>query len=75
MAEDERDARDAEVEAWDELDGDVQWEQAFTALQAADEGLEIRPEDWTTFRFSHCLSAFDLLAEDWESRLELAFPV
>lgn len=56
MAEDEREARDAEV-------------------QAADEGLEIRPEDWTTFRFSHCLSAFDLLAEDWESRLDNVFPV
>lgn len=75
MTEDERDARDAEIEAWDELDAGTQWEQALAALQTADEGLEIKPEDWTTFRFTHRLSAFDLLAEDWESRLGLAFPV
>jgi hypothetical protein len=74
MTEDQRDARDAEVEAWDALDAGTQWEQALAVLQAADEGLEIRPEDWTTFRFTHRLSGFDLLAEDWESRLDSAFP-
>ena len=36
--------------------------------------LEIRPEDWPTFRFTHRLSAFDLLAENWESRLDSVFP-
>lgn len=74
MAKNERDARDTEVEAWDKLDAGTQWEQAFAALEAMGEGLELRPENWGSFRFTHCLSAFDLLAEDWESRLDSAFP-
>ncbi len=74
MTEDERAACDAEVEAWYELDAGTQWEQAFAALQAADDSLEIRPANWRSFRFTHRLSAFDLLAEDWETRFDRAFP-
>ena len=51
------------------------WEQAFAALHALGEGLELRPEDWESFRFTHRLSAFYLLAEDWESRLGRTFPL
>lgn len=74
MTEAEEATRLAEEEAWDQLDPDVRWEQALAALRDPDDGLEIRPESWSSFRFSHGLSALDLMSEDWEARLDRAFP-
>jgi hypothetical protein len=34
--------------------------------------LEIKPDDWDDFRFTHTLSALDLRAQDWEERARRA---
>lgn len=74
MTEEQQADMERRMEAFDALDPVEQWNQAFAALTSADNGLEMKPENWKTFRFTHKLSAFDLLAEDWEQRFNLAFP-
>jgi len=36
------------------------------------QGAELKPDDWTSFRFGHKLSALDVIAVDWEARLDKA---
>lgn len=58
--------------AWDALPDQERWDRAFAALTAMSGGRELRPAGWETFAFGHKLSAFDLLASDWEQRLDAA---
>ena len=58
-------------DAWYDGDLDERWSMAMAGLRAsAASGLELRPDDWADFRFSHKLSAVDLAAEDWRERLD-----
>jgi hypothetical protein len=77
MSESEQEAMRERASAFDELDDDDRWRQAFSALTRISDGgcdLEMRPSDWNTFRFTHELSALDLLAPDWTERLDRKFP-
>ena len=42
------------------------------SLRGSAKGLEIKPDDWGSFRYAHQLSVLDLMADDWEERLRLA---
>lgn len=53
---------------------DIQWEQAMDAIRTGGMGLELKPDDWGTFRFGHTLTALDLYADDWRERLKTALP-
>lgn len=62
---------------WYELPGEERWEAAMRGLTTGRKGaaLEIKPENWDSFRFVHKLSAFDLVADDWEDRVRQALGV
>jgi len=59
-------------EAWDALDSAEQWRLGMESLRGSAKGLEIKPDDWGSFRYAHQLSVLDLMADDWEERLRLA---
>lgn len=64
--------QDEHSDAWYELDSAEQWRISMAVLRASGDGLEIRPDDWATFRFTHELSVLDLRAPDWEQRVQRA---
>jgi len=51
-----------------ELEKAERWDRSFGKQQ----GAELKPDDWATFRFGHKLSALDLIAVDWEQRFDKA---
>ena len=57
--------RDAASDAFYDLPYDEQWDRAFAALPGASM-LQLRPDDWSTYRFGHELSILDLLRGDEE---------
>lgn len=58
-----------------ELDESEQWARSMAGLRArGSDDLELKPDGWHEFRFTHGLSALDLVAHDWEARLEAKFP-
>ena len=59
-------------QAFDELPDTERWRLGVQALRASSKGLEIKPDDWGSFRYTHQLSVLDLVADDWEDRLRLA---
>lgn len=64
-------------ERWEDLSGPEQWSLSMRGLREGDwarrfPGLQIKPDDWHTFRFHHCLSAFDLFTADYTDRLDKA---
>lgn len=63
---------DDHSDAWYDLPPDERWDRSMLALRASARGLEITPDDWQTFRFTHELSALDLFAADWQERLDAA---
>jgi len=73
MTEAEQLAMAERREAFADLPAHEQWAQAFRALELV-RGRELRQDNWKTFRYVHKLSALDLMADDWESRLDRAFP-
>lgn len=60
---------------WGKLDDATQWSLAIAGLRADPGGLEMRPDNWATFRFRHCLTVFDLFARDRDARLDAAFGI
>lgn len=70
----EPDASDERREQLWELPSDERWKLAAEAVCSGNGrvGAELRPDDWASFRFTHKLSAFDLIAADWETRLDEA---
>lgn len=54
---------------WYEQPAEVQWDRAMAALRTSGMGLELKPDDWDTFRFTHELTVLDLYADDWRDRL------
>lgn len=77
LTEDEQEKRTDEADAWNEdTECEQQWRECVTALrQSPERGLELKPDNWETFRFMHKLSAFDVAADDWERRLDAAFGI
>lgn len=59
-------------ERWYEQPPEAQWEQGMQAIRSGGNGLEISPDNWDTFRFTHELTVFDLYADDWRDRLKRA---
>lgn len=59
-------------DAWYELDDAERWARSMAGLRESSGGLEIKPDDWRSFRFTHELTVLDLVAADAEGRLEAA---
>jgi len=53
----------------------MSWDVAMDKLRKLDGGFELKPDNWDTFRFGHCLSAVDLVADDYAERFDRAFGV
>jgi|SRR5688500_11855298 len=67
-------------EAWEDLPADEQWRRGMEGLRSGTwsrrfTGLQIKPDDWHTFRFHHTLTAFDLFAPDRDERLDRALGI
>lgn len=71
MTEDEQD--EAQQEAWYDLPDSEKWRISMEGLRKQEQGLQIKPDDWSDFHFGRNLSALDLLASDWEERLGKVF--
>ncbi len=57
-------------DSWSDLPQQDQWGIAMTALRRQGGGLRMDPAKWAGFKFGHELSMLDLLAADWQERLE-----
>lgn len=69
----ERDESDASP--WDDLTDHQKWDVCMAKLRASGPGhtgLELHPANFKHVRFGHGLSLLDLLAEDYEDRIEAA---
>lgn len=58
--------------AWHDLDTAEQWRSSMEGLRTSSDGLELTPDNWNSFRFTHKLTVLDLYAPDWEERLQRA---
>jgi hypothetical protein len=56
-------AKDDEGDGFYELTKYEQWHLAMTNLRAQDRGLELKPDNYEAYRFGHCITAFDVVAE------------
>lgn len=72
LTEAQKEIREARSEEWYDLDDAKQWEIAMPALRESGGGLEIKPDNWDTFRFRHGMTVMDLLSEDFEDRVRAA---
>lgn len=68
LTEEQQQARSDRSDAWYDLDAAEQWRISMDGLRSSG-GLEMKPDDWETFRFTHQLTVLDLFAPDWEERL------
>lgn len=57
---------------WYDQPADVKWDQGMAAIRTSGMGLDVRPDDWGTFRFEHELTVLDLYANNWRERVERA---
>ncbi|WP_433242479.1 hypothetical protein [Actinomadura nitritigenes] len=57
-----------------ELPEEGRWDASMAELRARSETarLELAPGDWARYRFDHCLTVFDLYADDYAARIEEA---
>lgn len=58
---------------WYEVPDEEQWALGMAGLRASRDGLELKPDNWQTFRFRHRLSFLDLLTQDRDERLAAVF--
>lgn len=58
---------------WDDLSHADRWETSMVDICTNGKSLQLKPDDWQTFRFGHKLSVLDLLATDYDSRIKAAF--
>lgn len=64
---------DDHADAWYELPAAEQWRISMAGLREREaQRLELKPDDWQAYRFSHCLSVLDLMADDWEDQVRAA---
>lgn len=68
---------DAPSELWYALPEEERWRLAMDGLRkrSVTQGLEIKPDNWSTFTFGHGLTALDFLAPDYAERLDKALGV
>jgi hypothetical protein len=69
LSEKQQEQRSARSDKWYELDDAEQWRISMAGLCASSDGLEMKPDNWSSFRFEHKLSVLDLLAPDADDRL------
>jgi hypothetical protein len=67
-------------DTWEDLTRTEKWDASMHGLQGGlwsqdFTGLRIWPKDWSTFRFHHNLTAFDLFADDYAARLDREFKI
>ncbi|MFI1889845.1 hypothetical protein [Streptomyces jumonjinensis] len=72
LTEEQRNARSERSEEWYDLDDAEQWRISMAGLRASKKGLQLEPAGWSAFRFGHRLSVLDLVAADFEDRLDTA---
>ncbi|MEI5520686.1 hypothetical protein WB388_08730 [Streptomyces brasiliscabiei] len=72
LTEEQQAQRRERQDAWYELDSAEQWRISMDGLRSSPGGMELRPDDWAGFRFGSGVTALDLLAHDWEDRLDRA---
>lgn len=70
----EGDREDAPNELWYALPDDEKWRLAMDGLRAT-WGLDLKPDNWSTFAFGRGLTALDFLAPDYADRLNAALEV
>lgn len=70
MSGDEQLQYERKREEFDYLPVEEQWSRSMPALR--ERCSQLRPGDWREFRFTPGLSALDLVAPDWEQRLDRA---
>lgn len=68
---------DLDDRAWNRLTVDERWTESVDSLRSGRwsrtwSGLQLKPDDWEFFRIGHCLTVFDLLADDYADRLDKA---
>jgi hypothetical protein len=68
---------DSPADPWVDMTDADQWDLSVKSLRSgtwsrAYTGLQFRPDDWEHFRFGHCLTLFDLYADDYADRLDKA---
>lgn len=72
LTEEQQAERGARGEEWYDLDKAEQWRISLAGLRASEGLADLKPDNWQTMRFRHCLSFLDLLEEDFASRLDNA---
>ncbi|MFF3848024.1 hypothetical protein [Streptomyces sp. NPDC002328] len=72
LNEQQKRERGERQDAWYDLDAGERWRISMGGLRASSDGLELKPDNWHTFRFTHELTILDLVAHDWEERLQRA---
>lgn len=72
LTEEQRAARSERSDEWYALDDAEQWRVSMAGLRASNEGLEMKPDNWASFRFGPALSVLDLFAADSDDRLSAA---
>lgn len=70
LTEEQTKERSDREEAWYELESEEQWRISLEGLRAGTGGLELKPDNWNSFKFRHGLSYLDLMAADYASRLD-----
>lgn len=72
LTADQQRQRSERQDAWNDLALTEQWRISMDGLRASTDGLELKPDNWQTFRFAHNLTVLDLIAHDWEDRVRQA---
>lgn len=72
LSEEQKKERDERSEAWYELPHTEQWRISLEGLRTGTGGLEMKPDNWNTFKFGHGLSFLDIMAVNYAERLEAA---
>lgn len=72
LTEEQQAARSERSDEWYALADAEQWRISMAGLRASEEGLEMKPDNWDSFRFGHRLSVLDLFATDSDDRLNTA---
>jgi hypothetical protein len=62
----------ADDDAWYEVPAAEQWRIGMEALRSKTGMLRLDPATWRNYKFSHELSALDLIAPDYAERLDRA---
>lgn len=75
LSDADQETRQIRADQWYELSGSEQWDISMNGLRADHRGLQLRPDNFRSYRFGHRLSVLDLFAHDWETRVRGALGI